>query len=121
MKTSQFAVLIVTLVLGIVLLAYGQSYGGFGYAPIAPAVSNCPPGQSTYTVFCTVGSATTGYQIYVSYNAGAYQLLVPANAPAGVTSFNGRTGAVTLLKADVTGTGVAVTSTATTTVNSAIQ
>jgi hypothetical protein len=58
--------------------------------------------------------------MYVSYNGGAYQLLGGGGA-SGVTSFNGRTGAVTLSDADVTGTGLKVTTTVTSTAVSTPQ
>ncbi|MGA2557978.1 MAG: hypothetical protein ABSG04_17045 [Verrucomicrobiota bacterium] len=118
MTNAKFAILIATIVLCTVLIAIGQSYGALSYGVIAPALANCPAGQANMTTFCTVGTAAP-YTIYVSFNAGAYQLLVPA--ASGVASFNGRTGAVTLTDADVTGTGLKVSTTVTSTAVSTPQ
>ena len=96
--------------------AYAQSIGisvNIGNA-IASTDSQCPISGPGFSL-CPVGTAATGYSLYVSYAGGAYQPLVPASA--GVTSFNKRTGDVTLTKSDVIATGVGVT----TTVSSTIQ
>jgi len=131
--------IILAFVLGAaVIYMFGQSYGSVGFGPIAPALSNCPAGTANTAQLCAVGTAASNYTMYVSYNGAAYQLLAPAGtamtgtAPivvsggtvscptcvqgSVVTSFNGRTGAATLTKADVTGTGVAVSTTATSTI-----
>jgi hypothetical protein len=121
MTTKQFLGLIVTLILCAVLLAHAQSFGAIAFSPIAPAVANCPPGPPTGTAFCTVGTAPSNYQVYVSYAGAAYQPLVPPPAAAGVTSFNGRTGVVTLSNTDVLGTGLKVTTTVTSTAVSTPQ
>ena len=97
-------VLAITL-LGHNAIVHGQSYGGMAFGPIAPALSNCPAGITGMASLCAVGSGTS-YTLYVSYNAGAYAPLIGASN--GVASFNGRTGNVLLNKADVTGTGLAV-------------
>ena len=103
------------LVCGLMLvavLAYAQSYGGVGASPIAPTVDKCPLSSSQGFLFCAVGTVAP-YTMYVSY-AGATPIpLVPV---ATVTSFNKRTGDVTLTKADVVGTGVGVTTTASSTI-----
>lgn len=120
MKNWQFATLIATIVLCAALFAFGQSYGTIGYAPIAPTLASCPAGLANSTMLCTVGSAGK-YSIYVSFNAGTYQLLVPISNASGVTTFNGRSGPVTLTKADVTAVGLAIATTVTSTANSTIQ
>jgi hypothetical protein len=140
MTRTQFSILIATILAASMIIAgvvHAQSYGAIGFAPIAPAVSNCPAPAATYTVICAVGTAAP-YALMVSYNAGAYQNLVTApTAITGtgpivvsnsgsiscpscvtgnvVTSFNTRSGAVGLTKADITGTGIAVTTTSTST------
>lgn len=127
-----------------------QSYGALGISSIAPTVAQCPAGASNVASICPVGSATAGYALYVSYNGATYQPLVPVVSgvvlsfngrtgavvsaqgdygcgqvtnctPNGVTSFNTRSGAVTLGKADVIATGLGVTTTVTSTGTSALQ
>lgn len=113
-------ILIAAIVLLVVLGGGAQTYGGLGFGTIAPAVASCPAGLANMAMLCAVGTSATGYTTYISYNAGAYQLLVPAAAPA-VTSFNGRTGAVILTDADVAGAGVKVSTTVTSTATSTVQ
>jgi len=108
------------LALCCVWMAFAQTYGAISIGTIAPTVASCPPGQANAATLCVVGTSTTGYAFYVSYNATAYQLLVPATS-AGVSSFNGRTGAVSLTDADVTGTGLKVITTVTSTATSTPQ
>jgi hypothetical protein len=119
MNNKQFSILIATIILVAVLLAHAQSYSTLGGGPIAPAVANCTVSATGYWAFCPVGSGTI-YSMYVSYNGGAYQLLVPATS-AGVATFNGRSGAVILTDADVTGTGLKVVTTVTSTAVSTPQ
>lgn len=93
---KHLTLFLVLVLAGFLIMRYphavlGQSYGAVSIGPIAPAVANCPAGQSGFATLCPVGSGST-YTMYVSYNAAAYQLLVPVSS--GVTSFNGRTGAV---------------------------
>jgi len=101
MTTKQFCTLLAVVVIGFVILAAAQSYGGFAIGPIAPTVTQCPPGVAGQAVYCPVGSSTLTYSTYVSYNAGAYMPLVPASSgpaltatdpiaisPAGVVSLN---------------------------------
>lgn len=111
-------ILIAAIVLLVVLGGGAQTYGGLGFGTIAPAVASCPAGLANMAMLCAVGTSATGYTTYISYNAGAYQLFVPA---AGVASFNGRTGAVILTDADVTGAGVKVSTTVTSTATSTVQ
>lgn len=94
MTKPQFAILISVLVLGFVIVAMAQTFGSLGISPIAPLVTNCPPGTANTATLCPVGSGST-FTMYVSYNGGAYQLLVPP-PPAGVASVNGKTGALTI-------------------------
>jgi hypothetical protein len=91
-----FVGICILLAAGIVSLLHAQSYGALGSGPIAPTVANCPAGQTGLAMLCPVGSGTT-YQMYVSYNGGAYAPLVAAGA---VTSVFGRTGAVVATSGD---------------------
>jgi len=109
------------LALCCVWMAFAQTYGALSIGTIAPTVASCPPGVANAATLCVVGAGTTGYAFYVSYNATAYQLLVPATTSSGVTSFNGRTGPVTLTSADVTGAGLKVITTVTSTATSTPQ
>ena len=70
-------ILAVAIVLAAVIGGRAQTYGGFGFGTIAPTVASCPSGVTNYVMLCAVGTATTSYAIYVSYNAGPYQPLVP--------------------------------------------
>ena len=122
-------------VVGLAIYLHGQSYGALGIGPIAPTVASCPAAQATQATLCAVGSGTS-FTMYVAYNGGAYAPLTGATTISGtapivvngstvscptcvtgnvVNSFQGRTGNVNLTKADVTGTGLAATTTATTT------
>ena len=107
--TIRNTLLVLLFITALYCLLWAQSYGSIGLGPIAPTVANCPPAQVTAAQLCPVGSGST-FQMYVSYNGGAYAPLT-----GQVTSFNGRTGAVTLTKSDVTGTGISATTTASTT------
>lgn len=53
--------------------------------------------------------------LFTSYQGGPFTAPGTGGAATGVTSFNGRTGAVTLTDADVLGSGVKVATTVTTT------
>jgi hypothetical protein len=79
------------------------SFGVMGIGPIAPTVAQCPANTANATTplaaLCPVGTAAP-YQMYVSYNGGAYAPLVGASG--GVTSFNGRSGAVVSAAGDYT-------------------
>ena len=119
---KKFAVgFVVALTLCAAVYVFAQSYGAISIGTIAPTVANCPAGQANAASLCVVGTSAAGYAFYVSYNAGTYQLLVPAATGGGVTSFNGRTGAVTLSDADVTATGLKVITTVTSTATSTPQ
>lgn len=74
---------------------------------------------------CAVTAGVTNYcfafdGVWESLNGAVYVQLVPASS-AGVASFNGRTGAVTLTDADVTGSGLKVVTTVTSTATSTPQ
>ena len=75
---------------------------------------------------CTVVAATTQYCYasdgpWVSINGAAYVSMMPSGTASGVTTFNGRSGAVTLSDADVTATGLKVITTVTSTATSTPQ
>ena len=79
MKKAIGVLATVILLAGAVYLphsASAQGYGAIGFAPIAPAVANCPAGVTNGAMLCAVGTSASTYTLYVSYNAGAYQLLV---------------------------------------------
>jgi hypothetical protein len=69
------------------------------------AACTWPTGVATtgMMAICPVNLAT-GPALALSYQGGAF--VVPSAAPAGVISFNGRTGAVVLTKADVSPIGL---------------
>lgn len=83
---------------------------------LATTVTGCPT-QSTatpgFTICMVVPTSGTPFLAAAvsNYNSGAPFSL--AAAASGVSSFNGRTGNVMLTKGDVTGTGIAATSTTT--------
>src|SRR5208337_4065048 len=78
-------------------------------------LASCPSPSTKALIFCNVaGDSANADGAYVSANGAAY-FRVSASVSAGVTSFNGRTGAITLTKADITGTGIAAASTTTAT------
>jgi hypothetical protein len=113
MKTVHTLIIAGAIIIAGALAGLAQSYGGFTFGPIAPAVANCPIGQANYATLCSVGTSPTSYATYVSYNLGAYQPLIPPPAPVGVTSFNKRTGDIQLTDLDVQQAGVKVSTTVT--------
>ena len=111
-------------------LATGQQ---FSVATPPGTLATCPAPTSTSNILCSV---TDGYYAsiagaaYVKINASAGPVITGAVpivvSPTGVvscptcsttsnavTSLNGRTGAITLTKADVVNTGISVTATTT--------
>lgn len=99
-----------TLSLAITIFAlvgsmFGQSYGAVSVGPIAPAVANCPAGVSGQATYCPVGTSTAGYATYVSYNGGAYQLLVPASTTITATAPLSLTGSTISCPTCITGSG----------------
>ena len=120
MKLSNFA----AVTLSIALLLSSAIYAArpvraqsIGVSPIATTVSGCQVSQAGQWAVCGVGTAAP-YTLYASFSGGAYQAI---GGGSGVTSFNGRTGAVTLTDADVTGTGLKVSTTVTSTAVSTPQ
>lgn len=76
--------------------AFGQSYGALSFGPNAPTLASCPAGAATMTMFCTVGAGSGPYTLNASFNALPYvQIYPPLAQTAGVTSLNGKTGALT--------------------------
>jgi hypothetical protein len=69
-----------------------------GVSPIAATASACPLSVSGQWLICGYGSASTGYAFCGSFNGGACVPL--SSGTVGVTSFNGRTGAVVPTAAD---------------------
>jgi hypothetical protein len=74
----------------------------------APSSCAWPTSAATITNGMALCGTTSG--LYYAINGGTF-VPVGGAAPAGVTSFNGRTGTVTLTKADVTASGLAATTT----------
>jgi len=70
--------------------------------------------------FCPL-NLSSGPALALAVNGGAFIQVPMTTASNGVTSFNGRTGAVTLTDADVTGTGLKVVTTVTSTATSTPQ
>lgn len=96
------------VIAAVVILIVGYSLGtglapvkaqSFGVGPMVTSVALCPP-FGGLPAFCPVGSGTTGVW-YTNFGSG-WVLLVPQQGQAGVTSFNGRTGAVVSAVGDYT-------------------
>jgi hypothetical protein len=106
MTTKQFAILLFVLI--ICVLAFGQSYSTIGGAPIAPTIAGCTLSGTGAWSLCPVGSGSS-YQMYVSYNGGAYQLLgaTGATGPQGPAGPTGATGPAGTLPTSFTCTSMA--------------
>ena len=118
MTTKQFSIFMATLVFLFALAGGGQS----GTTILIPAQTNITGcAWNTAAVTVTNGLAicplnlTTGPALAIAVNGGALSQIPMTAGTAGVRSFNGRTGAVTLLDADVTGTGLKIATSVTTT------
>ena len=125
MTTKQFSIFMAALVFLFALAGGGQS----GTTILIPAQTNITGcAWNTAAVTVTNGLAicplnlTTGPALAIAVNGGAFSQIPMTAGTAGVASFNGRTGAVTLLDADVTGTGLKIaTSVATTSTSTAVS
>ena len=125
MTTKQFSILIAVVVILSVLgfTVFAASAQSSASSPVILGVQTSMTGCTWPTAYATVSNGmafcplnlTTGPALAIAVNGGAFVQIPMTTAAAGVTSFNGRTGAVTLTDADVTGTGVKATTTATTT------
>ena len=114
MKRMLFVVFVVLISAAIVPLVGQLSIAVQPATGFATTIPGCPTATSGF-ILCTVVPASGQPFLALSvagYNAGAPFSLASSG---GVTSFNGRTGAVTLTKADITGTGIAATSSTTAT------
>ena len=118
MTTKQFSIFMAALVFLFALAGGGQS----GTTILIPAQTNITGcAWNTAAVTVTNGLAicplnlTTGPALAIAVNGGALSQIPMTAGTAGVASFNGRTGAVTLLDADVTGTGLKIATSVTTT------
>jgi hypothetical protein len=118
MTTKQFSIFMAALVFLFALAGGGQS----GTTILIPAQTNITGcAWNTAAVTVTNGLAicplnlTTGPALAIAVNGGALSQIPMTAGTAGVRSFNGRTGAVTLLDADVTGTGLKIATSVTTT------
>jgi hypothetical protein len=118
MTTKQFSIFMAALVFLFALAGGGQS----GTTILIPAQTNITGcAWNTAAVTVTNGLAicplnlTTGPALAIAVNGEAFSQIPMTAGTAGVRSFNGRTGAVTLLDADVTGTGLKIATSVTTT------
>ena len=122
---------LVTAVLGSSLATCAWP-AGFGTNPTAAVVCLYPNGAAPGLAIAFANAGTPG--AFVAYGTattftGTSPIVVSGNTiscptcAAGnvVTSFNGRNGAITLSKTDVTSTGIAVTTSVTSTATSAVQ
>ena len=123
MKTFATMLGLCFVILAIGAINNGISAQSSASSPVILGVQTAISGCTWPTAYATVTNGmalcplnlTTGPALAIAINGGAFVQIPMSTAAAGVTSFNGRTGAVTLLDADVTGTGVKATTTATTT------
>lgn len=92
-------VLVLTLLVG---YALGQSFGSWSFGPNAPTLASCPAGIAGMTTFCSVGTKTTPYAVWASFDAGVYvQIYPPPAAATGIQSINGKTGPNVTISATV--------------------
>ena len=117
MTTKQFSIFMAALVFLFALAGGGQS----GTTILIPAQTNITGcAWNTAAVTVTNGLAicplnlTTGPALAIAVNGGAFSQIPMTAGTAGVASFNGRTRAVTLTDADVTGTGLKIATSVTT-------
>ena len=117
MTNKQVGFLALTLILCASLFAFAQSPNGIVMLGTQTALSGCawPTSFATVTNGMAVCPLNLSGQpaMAIAINGGAFQQVPMGTAAAGVTSFNGRTGAVTLTKADVLAVGITATATAT--------
>jgi hypothetical protein len=82
-----------------------------------PSACAWPTGATFSNAMALCGTSSGLY--YSTNGSTTFNPVAPAGG--GVSSFNGRVGAVQLTKADVTATGLAATTTATTTASTTLQ
>jgi len=116
---TKFSSFIAFLVLAFVIAALAQNSAVIAFnspLPVQTSLSACtwPTGQPlTGGALCIVAPPTGSPYLALSIAGSAFT--PQGSLASGVASFNGRTGAVTLTDADVTGTGLKVATTVTTT------
>lgn len=126
MTNKHFTILILVIFF-VSMVAGGGAQSGTSsvFIPAQTTISACTWPSPTVATITNGGaicmlSLSTGPALAIAVNNGAF-VQIPMSAATGVTSFNGRTGNVTLTKADVTGTGLAVSTTVTSTAVSTPQ
>jgi len=112
MTNKQVGFLALTLIICAAIFAHAQSPSGIVMLGLQTSISGCawPTSYASVSNGMILCPLTSG-QIATAVNGGPFSVL--GGSTAGVTSFNGRTGAVTMTKADVTGTGLAATASVT--------
>ena len=119
MTTKQFSIFMAALVFLFALAGGGAQSGTTILIPAQTNITGCAWNTAAVTVtnglaICPL-NLTTGPALAIAVNGGAFSQIPMTAGTAGVASFNGRTGAVTLLDADVTGTGLKIATSVTTT------
>lgn len=125
MKNLFAPILCLMLVLGVSSFGQAQAAPGpYASIQIVTTLSQCTWASgvtvSSGVAFCFVNTGTVSTSgLYFALNGGTtFNPIVPQAATAGVTSFNNRTGAITLTDADVIASGVKVATTVTSTTTS---
>ena len=117
MTNKQFLILLLTLLTSVAIIAMAQNPNLTPYQfTVGTPHTSCNVSAAGQANYCYGSDGP-----YVSINGAAYVSMLPTAQVAGVTTFNGRTGAVTLTDADVTATGLKVVTTVTSTATSTAQ
>lgn len=131
-KLATILCLLVVLDIGVHLwspsVAHAQSTtGAFEAGQVVSSISACQwTTGATVTngvsfCFLNTGTVSTSGMYFALNGSTTWNPLVPAAQTAGVTSFNGRTGAVTLTDPDIQATGLKIATTVTSTAVSTPQ
>lgn len=120
-----FNAVLLLLLAATFLSAQGGQVGAIAILQVASSPTACVwPAGATFSnamLLCPVSTGTGTATLYYAVNGSTTFLpLVPQSVP-GVASFNGRTGNVTLIPGDITGTGLKASTTATTTATTTLQ
>ena len=127
MTNKQFTIFMIGFLLVSMVIGGGAQNAGTSsiLIPVQTSIAGCTwPSSTAVTVasglaICPL-NLSTGPALALAVNNGAF-VQIPMSAATGVASFNGRTGNVTLTKADVLGTSFAVSTTVTSTAVSTPQ
>ena len=126
MTNKQFSIFMLAFLLVAMVVGGGAQSGLPIILPAQTSLANCtwPTSYATVTnglALCPL-NLSTGPALAIAVNGNTTFTQIPMTAAvAGVTSFNGRTGAINLTKADVLGTSFAVSTTVTSTATSTPQ